>query len=426
MKLVRIPPRGKVPVPPASIQIPLPLLDCLRSAEEDFFSLCLSTGRQVLTAMMEHDRTALCGPKWQADPERRAVRAGSTPSEVTLGGRRVPVRRLRARGVDGGELGLPSFAFAASRDPLDRQTLAAIARGVSCRGYAGVLEALPEDEPERSVSRSAVSRRFVALSAEKLRELLSGPLGDLDLRAVMIDAILIEEHAILVALGIDAQARKHVLAVREGATENAAVAKALLGDLIERGLSTERGLLFVIDGAKALRKAIREVFGPAAQVQRCQVHKERNVLDHLPEAVRPRVRRVLCEAWELRDARTAEKRLRALASSLEAEHPGAAASLLEGVTETLTVQRLGVTGALYRTLRSTNPIENLNGGIVRYTRNVKSWQGGAMILRWVATAVLHAQTRFRRLRGYAAMPTLITALDLPSNHKNVDKEKRAA
>jgi len=191
----------------------------------------------------------------------------------------------------------------------------------------------------------------------------------------MVDSIILHDHAIIVALGIAADGKKHVLALREGATENTAVAKALVEDLVERGLSTERPILWVIDGSKALRRAIRDVFGSLALVQRCQVHKQRNVLENLPENVRPRVRRVLAAAWEMTDAGIAERRLRGLAGSLEREHPGAASSLLEGLTETLTGQRLGVPGALYRTLRSTNAIENLNGGAARFTRNVKHWQG---------------------------------------------------
>jgi len=222
--------------------------------------------------MMEGERTELCGPKWQPNPGRTAIRSGTMASELTLGGRRIPLRRLRARSVDGHELVLPSFAFAASRDPLSRQTLAAVPRGVSTRGYADVLEALPESEPERSVSHSAVSRRFVALSTEQLRKLLARPLVGLDLRVVMIDGIIFADHTVVIALGITADGRKHVLAVREGATENAAVAKALLEDLIERGLATDQALLFVIDGSKALRKAIREIFGESVLVQRCQVH----------------------------------------------------------------------------------------------------------------------------------------------------------
>ena len=220
------------------------------------------------------------------------------------------MRRLRARAVEGGELALPSFAFAAEGDPLDRRTWRAIARGVSTRGYADVLDPLPADEVGRGISRSAVSRRFVALSAERLRDLLGRPLGGLDLHAVMIDGIYFHDHAIVVALGIAADGRKHVLGLAEGATENAAVVRALLADLVERGLGTERPTLFVTDGAKALSRAIRDVFGPLGIIQRCQVHKQRNVLEHLPAAARPRVRRVLNEAWEMSNVKLAEKRLR--------------------------------------------------------------------------------------------------------------------
>lgn len=411
--------------PVVSVQIPLPVLESLRTAEGDLFALFVDTGRDVLRAMMEQDRVALCGPKGKRLSERAAVRAGSTPSEVTLGGQRIAMRRLRARGAEG-ELALPSFAFAADRDPLDRRTWLAIARGVSTRGYREVVDPLPAPEVGRAISRSAVSRRFVALSTERLRELTTRPLDDLGIRAVLIDGIVFRDHAILIALGISADGKKHPLALREGATENATVAKALLADLIERGLSTEQATLFVIDGSKALRKAIRDMFGPLGVVQRCQVHKQRNVLDHLPENVRPRVRRVLRAAWEMTDAAVAERRLRALAGSLEREHPGAANSLLEGLTETLTLQRLGVRGALYRTLRSTNAIENLNGGVGRFTRNVKNWQGGAMLLRWVGAGVVRASVGFRRVRGHADLPTLIAALDRAIKHNTLDRQQKAA
>jgi putative transposase len=411
--------------PVVSVQIPLPVLESLRAAQGDLFALFVDTGREVLQAMMEHDRIALCGPKGKRRPERVAVRAGSTPSEVTLGGQRVAMRRLRARGV-GGELALPSFAFAADRDPLDRRTWLAIARGVSTRGYRDVIDPLPAPEVGRAISKSAVSRRFVALSTERLRELTTRPLGDLGIRAVLIDGIVFRDHAILIALGVSADGKKHPLALREGATENATVAKALLEDLIERGLSTEQATLFVIDGSKALRRAIRDVFGPLGVVQRCQVHKQRNVLDHLPENVRPRVRRVLRSVWEMTDADVAERRLRALAGSLDREHPGAASSLREGLTETLTLQRLGVRGALYRTLRSTNAIENLNGGVSRFTRNVKNWQGGAMLLRWVGAGILRASITFRRVRGHTDLSRLITALDRSIKHNTLDRQQKAA
>ena len=237
-----------VRAPSVSVEIPVPVLAALQAAGADLFALFVDTGRAVLSAMMEQDRAALCGPKGKRLLTRLAVRSGSTASEVVLGGQRIGMRRLRARAVEGGELALPSFAFAAEGDPLDRRTWRAIARGVSTRGYADVLDPLPADEVGRGISRSAVSRRFVALSAERLRDLLGRPLGGLDLHAVMIDGIYFHDHAIVVALGIAADGRKHVLGLAEGATENAAVVRALLADLVERGLGTERPTLFVTDG----------------------------------------------------------------------------------------------------------------------------------------------------------------------------------
>ena len=219
------------------------------------------------------------------------------------------------------------------------------------------------------------------------------------------------DHAILVALGIDARGTKHVLGVREGTTENSTVAGALLSDLVDRGLSADQPLLFVIDGGKAIRKAIRRVFGTSGVVQRCQVHKLRNVLEHLPEELRPSVRHAMRQAYAASTtSASAQRQLERLARSLDAAHPGAAASLREGLEETLTLQALGITGALWKTLRSTNPIENLNGGVAKFTRNVRRWRHGSMILRWVGSAILDAESKFRRVRGYREMPALIAAL----------------
>jgi transposase-like protein len=188
------------------------------------------------------------------------------------------------------------------------------------------------------------------------------------------------------------------------------VVASLLADLVDRGLDADRMRLWVIDGGKALRKAIVATFGAKALIQRCQVHKARNVLEHLPQEQHASVKRALREAWAAADAKLAGRRLHSLAGSLQAQHPGAAASLREGLEETLTVQGLGITGALYRTLRSTNPIENLNGSIAKYTRNVKQWRDGAMVLRWVASALADAATRMRKLRGCAQMKSLLAAL----------------
>jgi transposase-like protein len=392
-------------------QMPLAVTRVLSQTRSAFFGLCLEAGREVLGAMMEHDRTMLCGPKDQHDSDRRAVRAGSAPSAVVLGGRRIEMRRLRARSLEGQELVLPSFAFASDQDPFDEHVLGTVAAGVSTRKYRGSLDRLPDGERELGVTKSSVSRRFVALTEKHVDEWLSESIAGLDIRVVMIDGKAFRDHCMLIAIGLDSSGKKHVLGIREGTTENSGVVKALLGDIIERGLATDRAMLFVVDGGKALSKAIRTVYGPLAVIQRCQVHKRRNVLDHLPDHMHAHVGRVLRQAWDAKSVSVAERQLRQLAASLEREHPGAAASLREGLEETLTLIGLGASDALYRTLRTTNPIENLNGSVEVFIRNVKRWRGGAMIERWVSTAVFEASKKFRRVRGYAAIPTLIAALD---------------
>lgn len=395
------------------VELPMPVLGAVLDAREAFHELCIETGRRTLLAMMEADREALCGPRGRHDAGRRAGRGGSAPSRVTLGGRQVQIPRLRARSPER-ELPLPSFIWAAGRDPLDAHTMEAMAAGVSTRRYRRTLDPLPEHMPEHATSRSAVSRRFVALSSEQMHEFLSRPLDELDIRVVFIDGKVFREHCLVIAVGLDSQGRKHVLGLREGSTENARVATALVADLVERGLPTERALLFVVDGAKALRKAIRDVYGELGFVQRCRLHKGRNVLEHLPKHMHPSIARAMRDAWAAESAELAQRQLERLAHSLEREHPGAAASLREGLEETLTVQRLGVTGALARTLATTNLIENLNGSITTYTRNVKRWRGGQMIQRWVTTALLEAQKRFRRVRGCRDMHRLIAVLDARS------------
>jgi len=397
--------------PKALVEVPLPLLGALTSTRNAFFELCVDAGRQVLDAMMEQDREWLCGPLWKRDPERVAGRAGTTPSAVTLGGRRVRVDRPRVRNREGQEVELPSFVFASGRDALDDRTLEAIACGVSTRKYRRSLERLPEDVEEQSVSKSAVSRRFVALSQKQMITWLTTPVGSRVFPIVMIDGIVLGDHTILIALGIDSDGKKQILGLREGATENSHVAKALLRDLIDRGLSQEEARLFVIDGSKAIRTAIRKIFGHMGVVQRCQLHKQRNILGHLPEHLHASVKAVLAEAWAMNDADVAQRRLERLASSLEADHPGAAGSVREGLAETLTLQRLGIAGTLYRKLRTTNAIENLNSGIAAYTRNVKRWRGGSMVVRWVSTAIQEAEKKFRRVQGFRDIEKLTKALE---------------
>jgi len=407
---------GKAPAstPVATVQVPLPLLDVLAEAKTAFFGLCLVAGQQVFETMMERDREQLCGPYNVPNPARQAYRGGSAPSEIVLGGRRIVLPRLRARSLTGEELTLPSFAYASAHDPLDAHTLEAIAVGVSTRKYARTLDPLPPAVPDRATSKSAVSRRFVALTAARMTTWLHTPLDALDIRVILIDGLHFRDHVILLALGVDSHGMKHVLALRTGTTENATVCKELLADIRRRGLDLDRPTLFVIDGGTGLRKAIRDTSGAHGLVQRCQVHKARNVLDHLPDTLRPRIRRALSEAYGLGDAALAKRRLLQLAAGLEGTHPGAAASLREGLDETLTLQGLGVTGALYRTLRSTNAIENLNGLVGRFVRNVRRWRDGKMLQRWVATALDDARRSFRRVRGHTDLAALVRALDAPT------------
>lgn len=392
------------------VPLSLPVAGVLNEVKSAFFGLCVHAGKAVLAAMMEDERTARCGPKGLPNAGRAAYRGGHTRSQVTLGGQRIVISRPRARGIETGELRLPSFAWAEQRDPLDAATMAAIAAGVSTRRYRTTLEPLPAPVEAAAVSKSAVSRRFVALSAERLAQWLSRRFDDLKLPVVMIDGICFQDRVVLVALGFDTEGRKHVLGIREGSTENTRVVRSLLSDLIERGLAAETPRLWVIDGAKALRRAISEVFGATALVQRCQEHKRRNVLGHLPEHLHASVGRALKDAWHSKDSVLAKRQLERLANSLAKPHPGAAASLREGLQETLTIINLGIDDALYRTFRTTNPIENLNGLIAHHTRNVKRWRDGEMVLRWVGTALNEASRGFRAVRGFRDMKRLVAAL----------------
>jgi transposase-like protein len=408
-----------------SVEIPLPLLEVFASVEKSFFEFCVETGQQVLFAMMEQDREDLCGPRWKRDPERSAGRAGTTRSEVTLGGRRIKVPRPRVRSTEGEELELPTFAFASSRDPMDRHTLNAVACGISNRKYARSLDRLPESIEDRSTSKSSVSRRYVAMTAKQLTAWMTTPLGDRHFPIVMIDGIHLGDHLVLIALGIDVEGKKQVLGLREGSTENGQVVRSLLRDLVARGLDPERGRLFVIDGAPALISEIQKTFGSLAKIQRCQIHKLRNILGHLPDHLHANVTAVLREAWAMGDADVAKRRLERLASSLEADHPGAAASVREGLDETLTLQRLGVDGRLYVKLRTTNAIENLNSGIAWYSKNVKRWQSGSMVVRWVSAAIVEAEKKFRRVQGWAGIENLVRVLAVLETTEEATAERVA-
>jgi transposase-like protein len=391
-------------------QVLLPILGILATVKGALYELVVSSGMGVLLAVLEQEREKLCGVRYQHDAGRAASRAGYADGEVVLGGRRVSVKRPRVRSSEGKEIPLPSWEKFAAEDPLNARAVEQMVIGVATRKYARSLESAPIGMKSRGTSKSAVSRRFVAATTEKLSSSLEGSLADLSLAALMIDGLVCGEHTVLVALGIDEQGRKHVLGFQEGATENATSCTGLLTGLVDRGLDTTRSVLVVIDGAKALAKSVRDVFGKRALIQRCQVHKKRNVLDSLPERMRDSTGAILATAYRCRDAKRALDMLNKLARQLERKHPSAAASLREGLEETLTVLAFKLGDALERTLATTNPIENLNSALRRVHRNVKRWQGGTMVLRWIAAGVQEAAAGFRRLKGHAEMPKLVAAL----------------
>jgi len=391
-------------------QVLLPVLGILATVKGALYELVVSSGMGVLLAVLEQEREKLCGVRYHHDAGRAASRAGYADGEVVLGGRRVSVKRPRVRSSEGKEIPLPSWEKFAAEDPLNARAVEQMVIGVATRKYARSLESAPIGMKSRGTSKSAVSRRFVAATTEKLSASLEGSLADLSLAALMMDGLVCGEHTVLVALGIDEQGRKHVLGFQEGATENATSCTGLLTGLIDRGLDTTRSILVVIDGAKALAKSVRDVFGKRALIQRCQVHKKRNVLDSLPERMRDSTGAILATAYRCRDAKRALDMLNKLARQLERKHPSAAASLREGLEETLTVLAFKLGDALERTLATTNPIENLNSALRRVHRNVKRWQGGTMVLRWIAAGVQEAAAGFRRLKGHAEMPKLVAAL----------------
>lgn len=398
---------------------------------EGLRALVVTAGLQAMQDLLEQERTAVCGPRYAHQPEREATRGGHARGELVLGGRRVAVKRPRARTRDGREVVLPSWERAAREDPLHERAVEQMVVGVATRRYDRSLEAVPEGVLVRGTSKSAVSRRFVSATRAKLTSWLARGLGDIDLAALMIDGVHFAEHVVLVALGIDASGAKHVLGLWEGATENAVACTALLGNLRERGIRTDRSVLVTIDGSKALAKAVRDVFGACALIQRCQVHKKRNVLDQLPEKLQPQVKAAMTEAYRSGDADRARRWLTTLAKKLEVAHPGAAASLREGLDETLTVMRLELPRALERTLSTTNAIENLMSRARTVTRNVKRWRGGEMVLRWMAAAASEAEKGFRRLKGHAGVPKLVAVLRerdarIEAGEKQIDAKEVAA
>lgn len=396
---------------PASVT--LAMAELADSVREGLLALAVAAGLQVMQALMAEDVTALCGPKGRHDPQRTAVRHGSEAGSVTLGGRRVPVRRPRVRTSDNtAEVPVASYDVFASSELLDGLALEKMMAKLSTRRYPAGLEPVGTTvtTTARSTSRSAVSRRFVAATERALGELMSADLSGLDVVALMIDGVHFAGHLCVVALGIGIDGTKHPLGLVEGSTENATVVKALLTDLRDRGLDVTRPTLVVIDGAKALAAAVREVFDRPV-VQRCQLHKVRNVENHLPDALGATVATKMRAAYRDPNPLTAQAALEALAKSLAKTHPGAAGSLREGLAETLTIARLGVPPTLARTLRSTNAIESMIEICRDHSTNVKRWRDGQMALRWCAAGMAEAAKQFRRVNGHLHLPALRAALD---------------
>jgi transposase-like protein len=391
----------------ASVQLSLPIAEILAGLSDQVEALGAEAGLLVIQALLDEEVERRAGVRYHHAEGRSAVRWGRDEGYVTYAGRKVPIERPRVRSADGREVGLERYALFQKNGRLERAVAQRVVRGVTMRDYEGVIDDVCDGY---GIRKSSVSRHWKTASAAQLAQLLERPLSQLDLVAILIDGIEFHDFLLVVALGIDSGGRKHVLGLWPGASENAEVSKALLEDLVRRGLATDRKYLFVLDGSKALRKAVEACFGQRAQVQRCQVHKERNVLAHLPEAYHASVRQRLRAAWGLRRHEEAQRSLAKLVGYLEELSPSAAASLREGLEETLTLHRLGVPELLRRTLDSTNPIESCFSRARKLCGNVTRWRSQEMAQRWAGAMLLEAEKRFKRVKGYREMAVLIQAL----------------
>ena len=410
-KVVTISEAIESPLPPQILEA---LGELVGAAREGLLALSVGVGLGVVHELMELEVDEVVGPKGKWNPDRAAKRHGHGDGPMTLGARRVKVKRPRMRTVnDEHELPLATYDYFADRDPLTRAVMDRMLAGVSTRRFEQVGEPVGAEAEQSSsaTSKTSVSEMFIERTRTALGDLMSRRLEDVRLAVMMLDGIEIAERTHVVALGITTDGVKIPLGLWEGSTENATLARTLLADLVDRGLDPEQAILFVIDGAKALRRAIKDVFGEHALVHRCHRHKERNVTDLLPERDRDSVRARMRAAWSLSDPELAEQRLQLLASELERSWPDAAGSLREGMEDTLTLMSLGITGQLQKTLCSTNPCESMIE-IVRYTqRNVKRWQDGDMRKRWTAAGMLVAEQQFRRIIGYRHLATLVIAIE---------------
>jgi putative transposase len=391
---------------PASVTVAM--ADIAATMREGLLAMAVGAGLSVMQSLMDESVSEICGPKGKHQPDREAVRHGTEDGSVTLGGRRVPVRRPRVRAADGsGEIGVPAYELFNSTELLGEMAMTRMLAKLSTRRYSAGLEPVGAevDKVALSTSKSAVSRRFVTATETALADLLGADLSGLDLVALMADGVHFADHLCVVAMGISIDGTKHPLAVVDGSTENA----TLVG-LRDRGLDVSRPTLVVIDGSKALAAAARAVFDHPI-IARCQLHKVRNVKAKLPKGLADTVASKMHAAYRLDSALSAQAALEDLARQLDKAHPGAAGSLREGLEETLTVMRLGVPPTLARTLRSTNPIESMIEICRDHSTNVKRWRDGQMALRWCAAGMLEATKQFRKVNGFLHLPALRRALN---------------
>lgn len=402
----------------------LPLVAGVASTRRHVLEWVHTIGIEVLKQMLVADAEQLVGTKGKHQADRTSHHWGSTSTQLPFGGRRIRLRRPRVRSKEGEEIALPTLEELQGTDPMPERVVEQILLGVSTRGYGRSLEPLPETVEGRGTSKSAVGRKLVSTTAGKAEEYLTSRLDDVKLVAMMVDGIQVAEGTVIVALGITLDGRKVPLGLWSGSTENTEVSTSLLQDLIDRGLSIEERILAVIDGGKGLRRALQSVLGDRVLVQRCRVHKVRNVLGHLSKRRHGYVRRAMHDAYHSGSATKARKKLQSLASWLERNgEEGAAGSLREGLEETLTVLKLELSPTLTRALATTNAVENLIGTIRRVSRNVKRWRGNGMARRWSALGLMTAEKRFRRIKGHARLGELLRALRAKDTG---EEEKEAA
>lgn len=412
-------------LPDLTEEIALAMTDIAGAAREGLLAMSVAAGMAVMQALFEAEIADVAGPKGKHDPNRAAVRHGSGRGSVTLGGRRVAVDRPRARTCDGHEVPLASYTHFAAEDVLTAVVMERMLAGVATRRHARVAEPVGTvvDKEAKSTSRSAISRRFVKQTETALGQLMARDLTGEDIKVLMLDGEHMAERCVVVALAITADGTKKPVGLWDGSTENKTVVRSLLADLVARGLRFDDGLLVVCDGAKALSAAVRAVFGAKALIQRCTLHKRRNIADHLPDKDKDWVDAKLVKAFTHPDPGTGLANAKSLAAQLDKHYPGAAASLREGLDEMFTVARMGIDGRLAKTLTTSNPIESMISIARTTNRNVTRWRDGQMVLRWTAAGMLNAERSFRRIKGYKQMPQLVDAL---RRHVNPDADTAGA